>query len=366
ALRWAMAFRIRACMMNRICIWIMVGGLTVLWLPPGAAASNCQVETSAPGPGAILMRHLGADCTEQEREARAVDATQLLQAFKEGKGIDLSGVVIRGDLSLDTLPIGPLPPEVKGMKELQEHEVRVISGSMAIVNSVVHGAIRHGSAQGLLVVQGPVTFSGTRFEQLVDLSRAVFIQPVTLSGTVFLRESYFVQGRFLRGLYAEKTAFGLHARFHRSVFQGPVTFQQAGFHGLSEFLEVVFEKDVNLSRTFFKLGTGFSGSRFQGLADFSDASFDREAFFTFTLFDGDADFRRVTFRSTADFSNASFKGRDDFSTAVFEKGSPFTRAARPASGQTPLGLENQTVQYAIAFSILAFGALLIVYLIRSR
>ena len=106
------------------------------------------------------MRHLGADCTEQEREARAVDAAQLLQAFREGKGIDLSGVVIRGDLSLDMLPISPLPPELKEVKELQEHEVRVISGSMAIVNSVVHGAIRHGSTQGLLVVQRPVMFSG--------------------------------------------------------------------------------------------------------------------------------------------------------------------------------------------------------------
>ena len=366
ALRWAMAFRIRACMMNRMCAWIMVGGLTLLWLPPGAAASNCQVETPASGPGAVLTIHLSADCTEEEREARAVDATQLLQAFKEGKGIDLSGVVVRGDLSLDTLPVGLLPPELEGMKELQGREVRVIPGSMAIVNSVVRGAIRHGSTQGLLVVKGPVTFSGTRFEQLVDLSRAVFIQPVTLSGAVFLRESYFVQGRFLRDVFAEKTAFGLHTRFHRSVFQGPVTFQQSRFNGLAEFLEVVFEKDVNLSHTYFKLGTGFSGSRFQGLADFSEVSFDREAFFTFTIFEGDADFRRATFRSTADFSDASFKGRDDFSKAFYEKGPQFTRAARSAAVQAPLGLENQAVQYAIILFLLVFGALLIVYLIRSR
>jgi uncharacterized protein YjbI with pentapeptide repeats len=352
--------------MNRIFAWIMLGGLASLWLPLGAAASNCQVETSASGPGVALTRHLGADCTEQERETRAVDAAQLLQAFREGKGIDLSGVVVRGDLSLDMLPVGPLPPELDGMKELQGREVRVIPGSMMIVNSVVRGAIRHGSTQGLLVVKGPVTFSGTRFEQLVDLSRALFIQPVTLSGARFLQESYFVQGRFLRDLFAEKTAFGPHTRFHRSVFQGPVTFQQSEFNGLAEFLEVVFEKDVNLSRTYFKLGTGFSGSRFQGLADFSEVSFDREAFFTFTLFDGDAYFRRATFRSTADFSDASFKGRDDFSKAFFEKGPQFTRTARSATGQAPLGLENQTGQYAIILSLLVFSALLIVYLIRRR
>ena len=353
-------------MMNRIGAWIMVGGVAILGLPLGAESSNCQMETGISGMGIVLTRHLGVDCTEQERATQAVDATELLQAFREGKGIDLSGVVVRGDLSLDTLPISPLPPELEGMKELQRHEIRVIPGSLIIVNSVVHGAVRHGSTQGLLVAKGPVTFSGTKFEQLVDLSRAIFVQPVTMSGAVFLRESYFVQGRFLRDMSAEKTTFGPHTRFHRSIFEGPVTFQQSGFNGLAEFLEVVFEKDVDLSRTSFKLGTGFSGSRFQALADFSDASFDREAFFTFTQFDGDADFRRATFRSTADFSNASFKGQDDFSKASFAKGPQFTGAARSAIGESRPEPENQMTPYAIGLSILTLTAMLIVYVIRSR
>lgn len=352
--------------MSRMCTGILLGGLTIFSLPLAAAAADCQMDTSASGPVTTLTRHLAADCTEREREARAVDATQLLQAFREGKGIDLSGVIIRGDLLLDTLPVGVLPSELEGMKELQRREIRVIPGSMRIVDSVVHGAIRHESTQGLLVTKGPVTFSGTRFEQVVDLSRAVFIQPVTLSGAVFLRESYFVQGRFLRDVSAENTAFGPHTRFHRSVFQGPVTFQQSRFNGLAEFLEVVFEKGANLSRTNFKLGTGFSGSRFQGLADFSDASFDREAYFTFTQFDGDADFRRTTFRSTADFSNASFKGRDDFSKATFQKAPLFTGTARSATGQSLPEPENQMVPYAIGLSILVGIALLVVYRIRSR
>ena len=351
-------------MMNRVMRAMLVGGLAFLWLPFGAAASNCQVERPPSGSGTSFTLHLSADCTEQEREARALDAAQLLQAIREGKGVDLSGVVIRGDLSLDTLPVGPLPPDLEGMKDLQGRAVRVIPGSMMIVNSVVRGAIRHGSAQGLLVVKGPVTFSGTRFEQVVDLSLAVFIQPVTLSGARFLRESYFVQGRFLRGLSAEKTSFGPHTRFHRSIFQGPVTFQQARFDGLAEFLEVGFEKDVNLSGAYFKLGTGFSGSHFHGLTNFSEASFDREAFFTFTLFDGDADFRRTTFRSTADFSDASFKGRDDFSTALFEKGPQFTGATRSMPVQAPPKRDKEIEQYAAIFILLMFGALLIVYLIR--
>jgi uncharacterized protein YjbI with pentapeptide repeats len=350
--------------MNRICLLIMVGGLALLWPLFDATGSNCLLETSSSGQGAAWRLHLGAGCTEQEREARAVNAAQLLQAFKEGKGVDLLGVVVRGDLSLDMLPVGPLPPELEGIKELQGREIRVIPGSLAIVDSVVRGTITHRSAQGLLVVKGPATFSGTRFEQLVDLSRSVFIQPVTLSDARFSQESYFVQGRFLRGLVAEKTSFGPHTRFHRSLFQGPVTFQQARFNGLAEFLEVVFEKDVNLSRAYFKLGTGFSGSRFQGLANFSEVSFDGQVFFTFSLFDGDADFRRATFRSTADFSNASFKGKDDFSKASFEQGPQFTNATRSATVPAPPERDNEIIQYAVIFMLLTFGALLIIYRVR--
>lgn len=351
-------------MMSQVLAWIVASGLAFLWFPFDAGAANCQIEAPLSELGAAFTLHLGDGCTEQEREARAVEAAQLLQAFKEGKGIDLAGVIVRGDLFLDLLPVGPLPSELEGMKELQGREVRVISGSMTIVNSVVRGTIKHRSAQGLLVVRGPVTFGGTRFEQVVDLSRTLFIQPVTVSGAVFLRESYFVQGRFLRGMVAEKTSFGPHTRFHRSVFQGPVMFQQSTFNGLAEFLEVGFEKDVNLSGAYFKLGTGFSGSRFQGLANFSEASFDSQAFFTFTQFEGDADFRRVTFRSTADFSDAQFKGRDDFSTALFEKDSQFSRAARSAPVQAPPKGENAFVQYAVILMLLTFGALLIVYRIR--
>ena len=343
------------------------GWVAILWLPLAAAASNCQVESLASGPGVALTRHLGAGCTEQEREARAVDAAQLMQAFKEGKGIDLSGVIIRGDLALDKLPVGSLPPEFEGMKELQGRELRVISGSVTIVDSVVRGMIRHGSPQGFLVVQGPVTFSGTTFEQPVDLSRTVFTQPVTLSGARFLRESYFVQGRFLRDVFAEHTSFGPHTRFHRSVFQGPVTFQQSRFNGLAEFLEVVFEKDVNLSRTYFKLGTGFSGSRFQGLADFSEASFElRCVFYLYSVRRGrrlspchvpiDGGFFRCVVQATRRF----FQSRR--SKRVHSL--PERPDRRP--DRRPQESENQTIQYAIILSLLVLGALLIAYLIRLR
>ncbi|HKY72875.1 MAG TPA: hypothetical protein VJL88_13230 [Nitrospira sp.] len=339
--------------------------ITLLCLSPPPLAAACLVEESAPGAQGMFRIHLGSDCTAEERGGHAVMASAVLAAVKRGYTVDLDGVIVRGDLVMDALPVVTNPAPLEGIIGPQDKEVRVIAGGLSIVNSLVQGRLLHRSAEGTLVFSGPVTFAGTTFEQMVDLSRSVFTQPLVVSGAVFLGEAYFVQGNFLRAVTGEKTAFGPHTRFHRSRFHEPVTFQQSGFSGLAEFLEVHFARDANLSRTYFKLGTGFSGSQFVGVADFSEALFDGDAFFTFTRFDGDAFFRRATFRATADFDDAQFNGREDFSKAFFEKGPQFARAKRSGSPEN-LGLENPQIQYVITLSLLLFSALLTAYLVRSR
>ena len=338
---------------------------TVLCLLPSSVFAGCLVDEAAPGAQGLFKVHLNTACTKAEREAHAVEASTLLTALNRGQTVDLDGVVIRGDLVLDTLPVVTDPPALDGIISPRDKEVRVVAGGVSIVNSAVRGKILHRSADGTLVFSGPVTFRGTTFEQMVDLSRSVFTQTVTLSGAIFLAEGYFVQGQFLGEVTGGKTAFGPHTRFHRSRFHGPLTLEQSGFSGLAEFLEVRFDRDANFARTYFKLGTGFSGSEFAGLADFSEALFDGDAFFTFTRFDGDAYFRRATFRATADFDDAQFNGREDFSKVFFEKGPQFMRAKRSGTAQS-LGIENPQVQYAVTLSLLLFSALLIAYLVRSR
>lgn len=343
---------------------LVVAGLLFWGFPPLGWGGSCQ--PAATTDHGVFKVHLTGECTEGQREAHAVNASAILTAVKEGKAIDLSGVVIRGDLGFDDLPVGFLPKDLESRLPVMGGEVRFVPSSISIVHSTVRGAVRHRSPRGFLVVGGPVTLIGTKFEQTMDLSRAVFAEPVVLSGAVFLQESYFVQGQFLRDVFAEKTAFGPHTRFHRARFHGPVTFQQSGFNGMAEFLEVEFERGADFSRTYFKLGTGFSGSRFSGLADFSETLFDREAYFTFTRFDGDASFRRATFRSTADFDDAEFKARDDFSKVLFEGESKFARIKRPVDGPAALGIENPKVQLAITLSLLIFSVLLIAYLVKSQ
>ncbi|BCA56863.1 conserved exported protein of unknown function [Nitrospira sp. KM1] len=351
--------------MNRYILSALLVGLIGTVLQGAVWAGGCRIDDSRLQTASSFKLHLGDDCTERDRQARTVAAADILAAMAKGRAVDLSGVVVSGDLSLDSLPLAPLPADLEPVIG-QREEARVIAGSWSIVKSVVRGTIRHRSPQGILVVKGPVTFSETRFEQLVDLSRVVFLEPVIWSAAVFLQESYFVQGKFLRDVFAEQTAFGPHTRFHRSHFHGPVSFQQSGFSGMAEFLEVEFDRDANFSRTYYKLGTGFSGSRFHGLADFSETRFDREAFFTFTRFGGDAFFNRATFRSTVDFDDAEFMGRDDFSKVLFEGEATFLRVKRPTTSPEVLGVGNPQVQYVITLSLLVFSAMLIAYLIRSR
>lgn len=335
------------------------------------ARGACTVDRGT-GASAPLTRHFGPDCTPQEREAQAVTAEELLGALKAGRGLDLERAVVTGDLALDQLPrlapeaVFKLPLPIQDVIPVEDvREVRVIAGPVTIKDSLVRGAIKTQLTTGLLVINGPVTMTGTTFERTLDLSHTLFGGPVDLSHAVLLQEGFFIRAWFGSGARFEETAFGRHTRFHRASFAGPVTFRRSGFNGLAEFLEVQFQQDAQFGRTYFKLGTGFSGSRFGGMLDFSEARFDREAFFTFTLFAKDAYFRRATFVGTADFSDAEFRGLDDFSKVLFSAEPRFTRTKLVGSRPFPHGLQDPRIMYGIVAALMLF-LVWFVYLLKKR
>ncbi len=341
------------------------GFLALVFLAAAASpAQACRATGSSEG---TFTRHLGRDCTEAQRDAQAVPAGEILAALKSGRGIDLSGVTVTGDLSLDELPVTAISRESLDSAELRDTlsgmPARVITGPMLIRDSVVRGRIRTNLQDGTLLVTGPVLLAGSTFESPVDLSRAVFLSPVDASKAVFAQEAFFILSRFERPARFEKTAFGAHARFHKARFSDSASFARAGFNGMAEFIEVTFAKGANFSRTVFKRGTGFSGSRFAGPLDFSEATFERAAFFTFTVFEGDAYFRRTTFRAEANFSDAVFQGLDDFSKAFFNVEPRFTRT-KATPERAPAGLQNPRLLYVIAGALFMFAVIFILQLRR--
>ena len=90
-----------------------------------------------------FVRHLDKSCTKQEREARAILAAQLMEALKNGRSVDLSGVIIIGDLYLNDLPIQSLdnvlpalsPDDRQIVERLGAQAIRLVKGPFSIRDS---------------------------------------------------------------------------------------------------------------------------------------------------------------------------------------------------------------------------------------
>ena len=290
-----------------------------------------------------MVRHVQGTCSPEEKMALAVSADEVLTALQGGKGVDLKGIVLSGDLLLDQLPLQPFDPAVvrhaaivQRFEDESVSEVRVIQGPFSVEDVDVQGVMATNlTASGYVVVQGPVSLRGTTIRRSIDLSRVVFLERADFSGMYVGHEGLFLRAAFARDADFTRTVFGTHSRFHQALFLGPAAFTDARFPGLAEFLQVSFDGEAGFSHTRFVQGTGFSGSRFRGASDFSEARFERDVYFRFTEFQGAARFQRAVFRNTADFTEAQFQADADFRSVVFEKPPDFSGV------EFPEGLDNR-------------------------
>lgn len=350
--------------------------VALLSLPGTVAWASCMVEREIAGEPGLFVRHFNSDCSKTERAAQAVQAAEILQALKAGKGVSIKQAVVSGDLLLTQLSSVPLasvalPPSVRAdLAQSRVAEARVIRGLLSIRDSVVDGIldtqlkpdmIEHRMLGDVVVVQGPVTFQGTTFTRTVDLSRTIFLGPVESDQAVFLGDALFLTCIFDKKATFEKTAFAGNTRYYQTVFHEPVTFLRAGFSGLTNFLSVTFRKESSFSRAYFKMGTGFSGSTFEGISDFSESVFEKNVFFTHAVFTADTYFRRATFRGEVNFSDADFRARDDFAKVFYQQEPNFTRA-RFASPRSSVGFENPAFLAIVAGALAVFLIIFIVIL----
>lgn len=334
---------------------------------PPEAAAVCVAEVPKGGIEVGLVMHLSAGCTPAEREAHAVRGEDVMETIAEGRPVDLAGVVVRGDILFDRLAAQtPVAETRRDEDHANESEQRLVRAALIIRDSEVLGTVGHRSAGGTLRFEGPVMFFGTHFKEGVDLSRSVFLEPVELSGVIFEKEAYFVQGQFLQQVGCHATKFGPNTRFHRSVFRDAVNCTEALFDGMTEFIEVTFEQPVTFERSRFGLGTGFSGSRFKGPVSFRDAIFSRETFFGFAAFESDAVFAGARFLGPADFSNAEFRQADDLAKASFDQPPLFSQTTRLEQVQPAGFLHSRNGQYVLTMVFLILAALLVAYVVKLK
>jgi hypothetical protein len=353
-------------------VWglILPSGLFPLWAAD--SPQTCREPVPRKGKQA-LVRHLDKACTVAQREARAVRADEVLEALKKGRDVDLSGVVVTGDLYLDTRPMRTVnqllpslsPEDRQTVEGLGTSAIRYVSGTVSIRDSEVRGRMLNRTKNEILAMAGPVILSGTRFQDVVDLSRTAFLGILDCSSTSFAKESYFVHARFQQPVLFTQTLFGPHTRFHRAVFQSMANFYHARFNGLAELLEVAFEQGASFSGAEFLSGTGFSGSRFGGIADFVEAQFLGDVYFLFSRFEQEARFRGAAFRMVADFSDSVFAGGQDLAQAAFLKPPQLSQSMRSES-PAPAVSPSWMAQYGITVGFLTMSLLLLIYLFKLK
>ena len=338
------------------------------------SSRSCRVISSDDATaGRPFVRHLEKDCSEDERAAQAIEATQIMKALAKGRGVDLSGVIVTGDLNLDELPSKSLAQVRRSLKadeqqalgESDTDGLRLIPGTISIRDSEVRGRIANRAKDDRLVISGPVILSGTRFREAVDLSRTVFLGVVDCSSASFSKESFFVQARFKQPAMFTQTSFGPHTRFHRSEFSDAANFYRARFNGLAELLEVSFTAGAVFTESIFLSGTGFSGTRFAGMGDFLEAEFRGDVYFLFTQFEQGTRFRGAKFLAIADFSEAAFSMGQDLGQAVFSK-----RPRVPESLRSSLPAERPApswvAQYGVTLALLLLSLLLVAVLFKIK
>ena len=352
-------------------MWVLalwLGWILVAWVADGHAA--CQVEGSLSKAGGALVKKLSSDCSQAERELHAVDGASILESLKTGQPVDLTGVIVRGDVDFGRLSVQTVGGGTRIRSDQPEQtgteEVRLVRGPVTIRESVVLGPLRHRSSTGTLQFERPVDFHGTTFKDGVDLSRSLFQGSVELTEAVFQKEAYFVQGRFMEGLRCQGTKFGPHTRFHRSKFHGAVDCTGALFDGMAEWLEVTFEQPAVFERARFGSGTGFSGSQFRRPVAFLDTIFSRDSFFTFSVFEEAAVFAGAQFLGPVDFSDADFKKPDDLARARFDQPPMLTRTRRVIQEQPADDLSTYLRRYGLTALLLLVSAGLVGYILKSK
>ena len=318
-----------------------------------------------------MIRRLIGPCTPDERLQLAIAGEEVLTAIQEGLAIELDGVVVTGDVSLDRLPVEPVLPKDRALALVGDRltlghieNVRRVRAPVQLSGVEVQGIWATNFVRdGYLIIEENFLVRDTVIQQSMDFSRTAFLGTVDFSGSTILYEGFFIQTVFAQGANFRQMHFGTHSRFHKAVFGGPTLFQSATFQGLAEFLEVAFLQEADFSGVQFIMGTGFSGAQFRQKATFAHSGFDREAYFRFTEFEADVTFQGASFGAAADFTEAKFLADWDFAGTRFAVGPQFPEPLAKSIARQGNRWQDPRVQAGM-FGVLTI--LFLLYLYRAR
>ena len=234
------------------------------------------------------------------------------------KDVDLAGKTIKGMMSF------------KGAKF---HGVNIFSNSEKktkfekLVN--FSRAIFYGGADFQKVIfMGKSDFQDVTFSHIADFSGAIFNKEANFQNATFIEYVDFMKSTFTKIVNMSDVTFQERAYFKDITFCEKVSFTESKFGGGVEFLRTIFNENVDFGDAIFDGNAIFCGVKFcdrayfkkaifANEANFGEATFSDEAYFRGTTFSGEANFRGVTFWGIVYFGEATFSGEANFGEATF-------------------------------------------------
>lgn len=166
-------------------------------------------------------------------------------------------------------------------------------------------------------IDSSLFFSGSVFEEGVNLCESKFKEKAFFKNTVFKEDVKFRKAEFDRIAVFEKAEFEGSADFFAS-FKELATFRGARFGGVVYFGEAVFEKNANFQATDFEKEAEFNRTVFEENANFEGDKIGLQPLDRRKKFEDKASFRGAEFQGIANFSGRKFKEKADFKGVKFQ------------------------------------------------
>ena len=282
----------------------------------------------------------------------SVKGSAVAKCLANGRSLALKRVRVVGEIDLSIVPCARLEgpsPKVPGVADVRtglallalERKTgqrvpgsRLVPATVVVEDSEITGQVRGPVLGGNervycpLVFLQTVTLDGTvvrdevrlpyaRFRRPVTAVAAVFERPVDLRGATFAQNVVFNHARFVRVSAREAEFEGL------ASFRGVEVTEAAGFESVT-FRGAAWFDGVDEARRL--RAVDFTEARFEKEAKFEDAQFLEDARFAKVRFDQSAWFTRARFIGSVHFDETVFGGRTTFTRSIFERLANFFRA----------------------------------------
>lgn len=257
----------------------------------------------------------------------------------EGQHVNLSGVVLPGELVISDSSVPPVDFwQAVFVKRVSFRDSRFLGlANFAESTFLDEADFRCTSFAGASFTDG-AHFGGCTFQGDVDFAGSTFRHHAGFGSIKCSAGARFGRSEFHHDAVFRSSQFAKGAHFYRCVFRGKANFESSRFGGRANFGGVRFSDDVDFEQAIIDEEASFEAFRSDSLnwcsereqkaeADMLGEADDRSTFqrvsFRRVAFGGPASFESRNFLRSADFSSCRFRVAPLFHDCVFHQDTDF-------------------------------------------